>query len=280
MLSMPVDKRYELLKKELQKYPYAVVAFSGGTDSSLLLAAAKDALGDNVLALTWQSEVTPDTEIKSAMAMATKLGVSQQILSESFLINKEAVANADDRCYHCRARMYEVIKKAVKNIPGAVVMEGVNTDDLDDYRPGLMAATEAGIVHPLVDAGLSKKDIRQIAKKIGLPNWDKEAAPCLASRVAYGQRITTDRLNRVDLAETLVKNMGFTNVRVRLLDDIHARIEVSPEEVEAARARFLELNNLLCDLGFARVEVDDKGYRQGSLNEERKKENGNKEIRE
>jgi pyridinium-3,5-biscarboxylic acid mononucleotide sulfurtransferase len=173
--------------------------------------------------------------------------------------------------------MYEVIKKAVKNIHGAVIMEGVNTDDLKDYRPGLKAAAEAGIVHPLVDAGLSKKEIRQIAKEIGLPNWDKEAAPCLASRVAYGQRITTDRLNRVDMAETIVKDMGFTNVRVRLLDDIHARVEVSPEEVMTARERSLEIDGLLCDLGFALVEIDEKGYRQGSLNEERKKENGNKD---
>lgn len=273
MLPMPTNKRYEQLKKELQKYPYAVVAFSGGTDSSLLLAAAKDALGDNVLALTWQSEVTPDAEIKSAMALAAKLGVSQQILSESFLSNKKAAANTDDRCYYCRAKMYEVIKKAVKNIHGAVIMEGVNTDDLKDYRPGLKAAAEAGIIHPLVDAGLSKKEIRQIAKEIGLPNWNKEAAPCLASRVAYGQRITTDRLNRVDMAETIVKDMGFTNVRVRLLDDIHARVEVSPEEVKAARAKSLEIDGLLCDLGFALVEIDEKGYRRGSLNEERKNHN-------
>ncbi|MFA5866817.1 MAG: ATP-dependent sacrificial sulfur transferase LarE [Actinomycetota bacterium] len=270
---MPTDKRYELLKKELQKYPYAVVAFSGGTDSSLLLSAARDALGDNVLALTWQSEVTPDAEIKAAMALAAKLGVSQQILSESFLSNKQAAANTDDRCYHCRAQMYEVIKKAVKNVDGAVVMEGVNTDDLNDYRPGLKAAAEAGIVHPLVDVGLSKKDIRQIAKKIGLPNWDKEAAPCLASRVAYGQRITTDRLSRVDAAEMIVRDMGFHKVRVRLLDDIHARIEVSPEEVPAARARSMEISDLLCNLGFARVEIDEKGYRQGSLNDDRKQRN-------
>ncbi len=270
---MPADKRYEHLKRELQKYPYAVVAFSGGTDSTLLLSAAKDALGDNVLALTWQSEVTSDAEIKSAMALAAKLGVSQQILSESFLSNKQAAANADDRCYHCRARMYEVIKKAVKNIDGAVVMEGVNTDDLNDYRPGLKAAAEAGIVHPLVDAGLSKKDIRQIAKTIGLPNWDKEAAPCLASRIAYGQRITTDRLNRVDAAEIIIRDLGFHNVRVRLVDDIHARIEVSPDEVPAAQARIVQISDLLCSLGFARVEIDEKGYRQGSLNEERKQRN-------
>lgn len=228
---MVTDKRYELLKEELRKYPYAVVAFSGGTDSTLLLAAAKEVLGDNVLALTWQSEVTPDAEIESAMKLATDLGVSQQILSESFLSNKEATANNDDRCYFCRLKMYAVIKKAVKNIDGAAIMEGVNTDDLNDYRPGIRAAAEAGIVHPLVDAGLSKNDIREIAKKIGLPNWNKEAAPCLGSRIAYGQRITTDRLNRVDTAETLLKDMGFSNVRVRLLDDIHARVEVAPQEV-------------------------------------------------
>lgn len=270
---MATDKRYELLKKELRKYPYAVVAFSGGVDSTLLLAAAKEVLGDNVQALTWQSEVTPDAEIKSAMKTAAGLGVSHQILSESFLSNTQAAANNDDRCYFCRARMYAVIKKAVENIKGAAIMEGVNTDDLNDYRPGIRAAVEAGIVHPLVDAGLSKKDIREISKEIGLPNWNKEAAPCLGSRIAYGQRITTDRLNRINMAESIVRSMGFTNVRVRLLDDIHASLEVSASQVLEARGRYSEISKVLCDLGFARVDIDEKGYRQGSLNEARKKDN-------
>ena len=269
---MPVDNRYELLKERLRPYPFAVVCFSGGVDSSLLLAAAKEVLGDNVLALTWQSEVTPDSEIKSAIELAAYLGVSHQILSESFLSNKAAATNNDDRCFFCRSKMYEVIKKTVKNIDGAVIMEGVNTDDLEDYRPGLRAAEKAGIDHPLVDAGLSKKDIRSIARKIGLPNWNKEAAPCLSSRIAYGQKITTDRLNRVDAGETVLRGMGFSNVRLRLLDDIHTRVEVNVNEIPAAKARFFEINTALCNLGFARVEIDEQGYRQGSLNEIKKRQ--------
>ncbi len=276
MIYMPTDKRYELLKERLKQYRFAVVAFSGGTDSTLLLAAAKEALGDNVLALTWQSEVTPDAEIKMAMKIAGQLGISQQILSESFLANSAAATNMDDRCYHCRTRMYVDIKKTVKNIDGAVIMEGVNMDDLNDYRPGLQAAAEAGVVQPLVEVGLSKKDIREIARSIGLPNWNKEAAPCLASRVAYGQRITSDRLHRIEIGEAFLRDLGFSKVRLRMIDDLHARVEVAADEVPAAQARAYEIDSSLIKLGFARVDIDERGYRQGSLNEARKTENGNK----
>ena len=262
---MPVDNRYELLKERLKPYAFVVVCFSGGVDSSLLLAAARDALDGNVLALTWQSEVTSDADIKIATVITASLGVSHQIIGSSFLENNEAAANPLDRCYHCRKRMYQEILKVAGNIKGSVVLEGTNADDLKDFRPGLQAAEEAGIKHPLAELGLAKADIREMARQIGLPNWDKEASPCLATRFSHGLRISSDRLRLVEEAEMFLRELGFSKVRVRLLDDTHARIEVDEAEVPAAREKYPEINAYLSSLGLARSEIDPNGYRAGSL---------------
>jgi uncharacterized protein len=268
MLLMPPDKRYELLKTHIAPYSGAVVAFSGGTDSTLLLAAANDALKGNITAVTWQTEVTSDEEIDAAMRLAEQLGVSHRVVSDSFLENEAAAANPVDRCYHCRKHMYEGILKVYGGADSIVIMEGVNVDDLSDTRPGLRAAREIGVVHPMVEAGLTKNDVREISRTLGLPNWDKEAAPCLASRIAYGVRVTSVRLNRVERAEGWLRQQGYRNVRVRLLDDVHATIEVARDQVAAAQSDLLSINSFLCELGFALVEVDPRGYRMGSMNSE------------
>lgn len=266
MLLMPADKRYELLKKHISPYPGAAVAFSGGTDSTLLLAAARDALDGNVTAVTWQTEVTSDEEIASAMKLAESLKVSHRVVNDSFLENEAAAANPPDRCYHCRKRMYDGIAKLSSGPAGPIIMEGVNLDDLSDTRPGLRAAREAGVIHPMVDAGLTKADIREMARDMGLPNWDKEAAPCLASRIAYGVRVTSVRLNRVERGEAWLKGQGYKSVRLRLLDDVHASIEVDRDQVVRAQADLLSINAFLCELGFALVDIDPNGYRMGSMN--------------
>ena len=266
---MSAKKHYELLKEYISEYPGAIVAFSGGVDSSLVLAAAADALGDSASAVTWHTEVTPDAEIEAAVVLAENLGVSHRVLSASFLDNKKAASNPPDRCYHCRSQMYGEIKKmAAASGNGTVIMEGVNTDDLSDVRPGIAAAREVGVVHPLVEVGMTKTDVRNAARSIGLPNWDKEASPCLASRVSYGTPITADVLTRIYAAESFLRARGFTHVRLRVIDDIHARIEVAAQQVPAARADFLAINTALCSLGFARAEIDERGYRPGSMNED------------
>lgn len=261
---MSAKEQYELLLKCLERYPSAIVAFSGGTDSSVLLAAAREALGKNVTAVTWQTEVVPDSEIDAAMRVAAEIGVSHRLISESFLENEAAAENPRDRCYYCRRQMYAEIKKLVG--PQTVIMEGVNLDDLGDFRPGLKAAEEMGVAHPLVDARLTKNDVRAIAKYLGLSNWEKEAAPCLASRVAYGTRITSDRLRRIEIAEEFLRSCGFRNVRVRLIDDLLARIEVASDQVEMLKEDFLEMNAFMCGLDFVRVEVDEDGYEMGKMN--------------
>jgi pyridinium-3,5-biscarboxylic acid mononucleotide sulfurtransferase len=263
---MSVQEQYDLLIKCLKTYPGAVVAFSGGTDSSVLLAAAHAALGNKATAVTWQTEVVPDSEIDAAMKIAAELEVSHRLISESFLENETAAANPRDRCYHCRKQMYTEIKKLIGDNSQTVIMEGVNLDDLNDFRPGLKAAEEMGVVHPFVDAKLTKKDIRAIAAFIGLPYSEKEAAPCLASRVAYGIRITSDRLRRIEIAEEFLKSRGFRHVRVRLIDDILARIEVSADQVNTLREDFMEVNAFMCGLDFARVEIDEEGYKMGKMN--------------
>lgn len=230
-----------------------------------MLAAARDALDGNVLALTWQSEVTSDADIKTATDVAAGLGVSHQIIDSSFLENNEAAANPLDRCYHCRKRMYREIMKIAGNVDKAVVLEGTNADDLKDFRPGLKAAEEAGVKHPLAELGFSKTDVRKTAREIGLPNWDKEASPCLASRFSYGLRISSDRLRLVEEAEMFLRELGFTKVRVRLLNDTHARIEVNKAEIPAAREKYPDINAYLSNLGLARTEIDSEGYRPGSL---------------
>lgn len=230
-----------------------------------MLAAARDAVDGHVLALTWQSEVTSDVDIKTATDIAAGLGSSHQIISTSFLENNEAAANPLNRCYHCRKRMYREILKVAGNIEGAVVLEGTNADDLKDFRPGLKAAKEAGVKHPLAELGLSKADIREMARQIGLPNWDKEASPCLATRFSHNLRISSDRLRLVEEAEMFLRELGFTKVRVRLLDDTHARIEVNKAEISAARVKYPDINAYLSNLGLARTEIDSDGYQPGSL---------------
>ncbi len=266
MMRMLVDKRYELLKQRIEPWPGAVVAFSGGTDSTLLLAAARDALSGNLTAVTWQTEVTPDSDIDEAIRLAEGLDVSHRVISASFLENEAAAANKADRCYHCRRQMYADIKKSAAGLDAAAILEGVNVDDLTDTRPGLEAAREMGVVHPLLEAGLDKQGVREMARLLGLPNWDREAAPCLASRIAFGRRVTSDRLMRINQGEAFLRERGFRNVRLRLLDDIEARIEVAPEQMPALRADWPTISSFLCDLDFARIEIDPKGYRMGSMN--------------
>ncbi len=268
MMLMLVDKRYELLKHRIEPHPGAIVAFSGGTDSALLLAAARDALAGDLTAVTWQTEVTPDSDIDQAVRLAEQLDVSHRVICASFLEIEAAAANNTDRCYHCRRQMYSDMMKVATGSNVVAILEGVNVDDLSDTRPGLEAAREMGIVHPLLEAGLDKQAVRELARALGLPNWDREAAPCLASRIAFGRRVTSSRLMRINRGETFLRERGFRNVRLRLLDDIEARIEVAPEQVPALHADWSAVNSFLCDLDFARIEIASTGYKMGSMNSE------------
>jgi len=245
-----------------------VVALSGGVDSSLLLALAVEEAGpERVLAATIAGVVDTDEDLGTAAALAASLGVEHRVMRLNELEIDGFAKNPPERCYLCRCQMCTALA-ALAADSGAVVVDGANADDLADFRPGLRAAAERGVRHPLAEAGLTKNEIRVAARALGLPTWNRPASPCLASRFPYGERITLEGLRMVAAAEALLRSHGFDVVRVRH-EGRTARIEVPADrlaEIASAPLRE-ELDAGLRRLGYAYVCVDLRGFRSGSLNE-------------
>jgi len=246
-----------------------VVAYSGGTDSTLVAAVAAAALGDRALAVTAASPSLPPGELPEARRVANLIGVRHRIVRTRETEKAEYLANEPDRCYHCRTEVYDVLARVAEEAGGAVVVSGTNVDDLGDHRPGLLAAEERGVRHPLVETGFSKADVREAARTLGLPTWNKPSSACLSTRIPYGVRITVDDLRKVGRAERLLKELGFLQCRVRVHGEI-ARIEVELEDIPRlaeplVRARVLEG---LRGLGYRYVALDLEGFRSGSMNPE------------
>lgn len=245
-----------------------LVAFSGGVDSTLVLKVARDRLGDGVVALTAVSPTLPAEEYDDARRLAADLGVRHLLVPSNEMEVEGFRTNPSNRCYFCKSELYGLCRERAAEIGIGTVLDGVNVDDLGDHRPGLRAAEEGGVRHPLVEAGLVKADVRAAARHLGLDVWDKPAFACLSSRIPYGTEITLPRLRMVGEVESLLRRLGFRTFRVRHHGEV-ARIEVGADEMprllhEAHRgpvvARCLEV-------GFAYVAMDLQGYRQGSLNE-------------
>jgi uncharacterized protein len=252
------------------------VAYSGGTDSSYLLAVCLDVLGtDRVLALTADSPLTPRAEMDDARALAIELGAHHQVLPSDDLSMPGIVANPPDRCYHCKFTRFEALQEVAHAERLASLIHGENADDADDYRPGSRAAEELGVRAPLREAGLTKAEVRHLARERGLPNWSKPANACLASRFPYGTRLTVEGLARVEAAEeALCRTWGLHQLRVRDHYPV-ARLEVPSEEIPRLatpenRAIAVEA---LRRLGYRYVTLDLTGYRMGSLNDELEVEN-------
>ena len=262
------NTKFQNLKKILSEMDSVLVAYSGGVDSTLVLRVAKDVLGDKVFAITATSSVYPAEEIEQAKALAQNLGVRHKIIETQELSNPKFVNNPQNRCYWCKRELFaELISIARKN-DLSYVLDGTNLDDMDDFRPGMKAAHEFGVRSPLREAMLTKEDIRSVSKRLGLPIWSKPSLPCLASRFPYGMKITEENLVKVGQAETFLKMLDLTQVRVRHHNTI-ARIEVPKEDIpklfeETARSRLL---SYLKKLGYSYVAVDIEGYRTGSMNE-------------
>ena len=241
------------------------VAFSGGVDSTYLLYKAHEVLGEDAVAVTVKSAVLTDEEFNETAEFCSKLGVKQIVIDFDVFSVEGFCDNPPDRCYHCKKKLFENI---LKSSEGYTVADGSNSSDTGDYRPGMRALAELGITSPLKDAGLSKDEIRALSKASGLDTWDRPSAACLASRFAYGEKITPEGLDRVAKAEKFIKDMGFTGIRVRVHGDI-ARIEAAPDDIPLltyARTR-KEISEELKSLGFKYVTIDMDGYRTGSMNE-------------
>ena len=256
------------LEAVIRSRPRAVVAFSGGVDSSLLLRVCRDVLGrENVVAVTGVSPTYTAEELRTARRVARGLGVEHVLIETDELACKAFAANPADRCYHCKGELFDRILALAAARGIETVYDATNTDDLSDYRPGRQATEERGVTSPLLLAGLAKKDVRRLSKKLGLSSWDKPANPCLASRVPYGTPITLETLDRIRAGEKFIRGLGFAVVRLRHHDRL-ARIEVPAADfarlMKPATAR--RITAKLRSLGYLWIALDIEGFRTGSLN--------------
>jgi uncharacterized protein len=264
---MLTDPQWDHLLSLLQDMRSAVVAFSGGVDSSLLLRAAAEALGLNIVAVTADSATYPPGELEQARDIARLLGVRHRVLAGGELDSEAFVRNDPDRCYHCKRDLFVRLRQFADREGIVHVLDGTNADDLQDRRPGRRAAAELGVRSPLAEAGMRKADIRSLARKLALPSWDKPSLACLSSRIPYGTRITPALLSTVHAAEEAIRGLGFGQVRVRHHGST-ARIEVerSAFALLLAGDAAERVVAVFKDLGYAYVCLDLEGYRSGSMN--------------
>jgi pyridinium-3,5-biscarboxylic acid mononucleotide sulfurtransferase len=261
-----LHERLAELERILAPHGSALVAFSGGVDSSLALAVAARALPkEKVLAVTSNNETYLPSELDLAREFADSLGVEHLLVDTRELDNPNYASNPTNRCYFCKSTLYTDLANLAAEKGYACVVDGANKDDEGDYRPGRKAARELGVVSVLSEAGMTKAEVRELAKHLELPTWDKPALACLSSRFPYGQEITPEKLSQVARAEEYLRREGFLQVRVRHHGEI-ARLEVGPEELERAFAMREEISAELLDAGFLYVTLDLAGYKPGSLN--------------
>jgi uncharacterized protein len=260
-------KRDQLLEV-LRGLGSVAVAFSGGIDSTVVAHAAREALGDGAVAVTADSPSVARAELEEARQLAQTIGIRHLIMATDEFADADYVRNDGTRCYYCKSELYSRIEAMLPELGVAVICSGANLDDQGDYRPGLTAAAEHHVRHPLQEAGITKSDVRALARHWGLPTWDKPASPCLSSRLAPGVEVTPQRTARVEEAEKLLHELGFRECRVRLHEGELARVEVPSEGlarllVPGVRERFVAR---LKELGFRFVTLDLEGFRSGSLN--------------
>jgi len=262
---MSLAKKMEHLKSIITGCESAVIAFSGGVDSSLVCAVAHEVLGERVVAVTAVSHTYPPGEIDVAKEVAKRIGIKHMIIETGELDDPRFIANPIDRCYFCKGELLGKLDDVRKKFGFKKILDGTNHDDLSDFRPGYRALEELGVISPLALAGISKEEVRQLAAEYSLPNFDKPANPCLASRIPFGCKITQESLERIAKAEGFIHSLGFRVVRVRDHGDL-ASIEVAKSELEKAFRLKNEMEKNLMRLGYRFVTLDLEGYRSGSLN--------------
>jgi len=262
------ESKYKKLKEIISGLKQVAVAYSGGVDSTFLLKVSSDVLGENVLAITARSATLPGKELHEAECMAKSFKVNHLIIDSDELENPDFTKNPPDKCYVCKKIRFSSLIKIAKENGFTHVIDGENHDDHKDYRPGSKAARELGVRSPLSESGLTKNDIRELSKKIGLPTWDKPAYACLATRIPYNTTITGEKLRQVNEGEEFLRNLGFSpQLRVRHYGD-SARIELDPEDIPGITKASTrkKVVNYFKTLGFKFVTIDLEGYIMGSLN--------------
>jgi uncharacterized protein len=257
--------KLEFLRQRIRKIKSCAVAFSGGVDSTFVLQVAQETLGAGVIGVTALSESLPSGELEEAQDLALRIGARHVVLRTFETRDENYLANAANRCYFCKTEMYNRIIDFARDEQLDAVLDGLNQDDLNDRRPGRAAAIEQGVISPLVDAGLTKAEIRILSREMGLPTWDKPALACLSSRIPHGTLISLQSLTQVDRAESYLRKLGVGQVRVRHHGRL-ARIEVEPKDFSLVRLKEAEINAHLNTLGFAEVVLDPAGYRSGNPN--------------
>ncbi|MBO3457537.1 ATP-dependent sacrificial sulfur transferase LarE [Aetokthonos hydrillicola Thurmond2011] len=263
-----LTKKLAQLKAIFGEMEQALIAYSGGVDSTLVAKVAYDVLGDRALAVTAVSPSLLPEELEDAKIQAATIGIRHQLVQTHEMENPNYTSNPVNRCYFCKSELHDTLKPLARKLGYPYVVDGVNADDLHDYRPGIQAAKERGARSPLAEVGMVKAEVRQLSLQLGLPWWDKPAQPCLSSRFPYGEEITVAKLQRVGRAEIYLRRLGFKNLRVRSEGDT-ARIELPPEHIKEfiLTTDLQSIVSAFQEFGFIYVTLDLEGYRSGKLNQ-------------
>jgi pyridinium-3,5-biscarboxylic acid mononucleotide sulfurtransferase len=263
-----VELKLAQLRSLFMEMEQALVAYSGGIDSTLVAKIAYDVLGDKAMAVTAKSPSLLPEELEDAIDQADSIGIAHQIVETHEMDNPNYSSNPVNRCYFCKSELHDTLKPLALKLGYNYVIDGVNSDDLQDYRPGIQAAKERGARSPLAELGISKLEVREMARFLGLSAWNKPAQPCLSSRFPYGEEITIPKLNRVGRAEIYLRRLGYENVRVRSIGDT-AKIELPAELIQkfVADTNLVKLTETFQSFGFIYVTLDLEGYRSGKLNQ-------------